>query len=210
MRSGTTRTTIAASLGILVLFAVVLGGCSGGENMVEIVESFREARDAGNYSVAQSYLSDDPRVWYEERTGEGMPVKLGAGRWKEWDDYFNSEGELGEWKAEGSTVWAVSTETNDYYRLIERQDVSQYRITYFFNNRTQIEGYMISAASPDELQKPSVDRFDEFKAWAEENHPEEWAYLRPGGNLDPTGDRAPRTRELANMWRESVGLAPVE
>ena len=69
---------------------------------------------------------------------------------------------------------------------------------------------MISAAYPERERTPSVSRFEEIRAWAEQEHPEEWAYLRPGGLLDPTGDRAERTRALLNVWRAEVGLEPIE
>ena len=69
---------------------------------------------------------------------------------------------------------------------------------------------MISAADPDASGSTMVSRYDEFEAWALANDPEEWESLRPGGRLDPTGDRAPRTRALANRWRASVGLPPIE
>ena len=94
--------------------------------------------------------------------------------------------------------------------LIERQDTPRYRITYFFDDHGKITGYMISAADPDHKAPPSVTRFDEFEAWVEANHPDEWDYLRPGGSLDPTGDRASRTRTLINQWRLSVGLPMIE
>ena len=97
---------------------------------------------------------------------------------------------------------------NDYFRLIEREDMPRYRLTYFLDDENRIEGYMISSADPG--GPPSVSRFDEVEAWALANHAEEWAYLRPGGNLDPTGDRAERTRVLINLWRVENGLPPVE
>ena len=192
------------------LLCAVVTGCSGTDPMIENVEAFRSAREAGNYAVAQSYLSSDPRVWYEKREGEGFPVKMGAGRYKAWDDHFRSEGDIAPWTAEGRTVWAIATEMNDYYRLIEREDESRYRITYFFDDAGTIEGYMISDPYAGEPSAPSVSRIDEIEAWALANDPDEWEYLRPGGSLDPTGDRAPRTRVLINKWRQEVGLEPIE
>lgn len=198
------RAAVAAGLCLL------LANCTGSDPMIEKVEAFRAARDEGDHEKARDYLSDDPRVWYEKREGEGSPVKLGAGRWKIWDEHFRGESDLEPWRAEGNAVWSIATETNDYYRLLERETVSRYRVTYFFDDDGKIEGYMISAARPGKPREPVVDRFDEFMAWALENHSEEWAYLRPGGKLDPTGDRAPRTRRLLNAWREEVGLPALQ
>jgi len=180
------------------------------QSRVKTVQDFRAAREAGDLERARSYLGDDPRVWYDAYAGEGMPWKLGAGRWKTWDMHFNGESKFGPWHVEDDRVWAVVEEMNDYFRLIERRDMPRYRITYFNEENGKIAGYMISAADPDSPGTPMISRYDEFEAWALANARQEWEYLRPGGRLDPTGDRAPRTRALANRWRASVGLPPIE
>ncbi|MCH7878395.1 MAG: hypothetical protein IH914_03655 [candidate division Zixibacteria bacterium] len=194
----------------LVSVILVFSGCGKGETLTDKVIEFRAAKDAGDYETAKRYMVSDARVWYEEKTGEGMPYTLGAGAWKSWDDHFNSTGGTGDWTVEGNSVWAIATESNDYFRLLERETISQYRITYFFNEQKKITGYMISAAYPGQESPPKVDRFDEFEAWVLEHHADEWEYLRPGGKLDPSVDRAPRTRVLLNLWRAEVGLEVIE
>ena len=178
--------------------------------MIETITAFRDARDAGEYDQARRYLTDNARVWYEERYGNGYPVELGRGRYTTWDEHFRSESRLGDWQADSQSVWTVVTEMNDYYRLLERTDTSRYRLTYFFTDDGRIEGYMVSAISPEPLVQSRRDRFNEFREWARSNHSDEWEYLRPEGEFDPTGDRAERTRKLLNQWRESVGLPPIE
>jgi predicted enzyme related to lactoylglutathione lyase len=199
------------ALGLVSCLAVVaMAAAADGVDPVDTVEAFREARDAGDYELARGFLTDDPRVWYGKRAGEGSPWKLGAGRYKAWDTHFNGRSKLGAWAVEGDTVWTVAEESNDYFRLLEREDVPRYRITYFFDGTGKIEGYMISSAYPDRLSPPRKDRFDEFEAWGRREHPEEWEHLRPGGELDPTGDRAPRTRLLLDAWRKEVGLPALD
>ncbi len=188
--------------------ATLLTGCAS--TQVASVQSFRAARAAGDLDLARSYLTEDPRVWYGKREGEGLQWTLGAGRYKAWDEHFNSVSDLGPWHVQGLTAWAVATEMNDYYRLIERRGVSRYRITYFFDADGLIEGYMISGADPANPTPPAPSRVKEFAAWAAAKHPQEWAYLRPGGKLDPTGDRAARTRILLEKWRAEVGLPAIE
>ncbi len=199
-----------SSLAALLLASFGLTACTNPH--LGTVEAFRVARKAGDQEKARSYLSDDPRVWYDAKEGDGSPWKLGAGRWKQWDNHFNGKSDLGPWHVEDGTIWAVAEEMNDYFRLIERQDMPRYRITYFFDEQDRISGYMISAADPDapSSSSPMVSRYEEFEAWALAKDPEEWEYLRPGGSLDPTGDRAERTRALANRWRASVNLPPLE
>jgi hypothetical protein len=194
--------------GVLLLMLLALSGCTNPH--IRTIESFRAARSAGDRDAARSYLVADPRVWYDAKEGDGSPWTLGEGRWKTWDTHFRGKSELGPWRSEADRVWADAVETNDYFRLIERRDTPRYRITYFMEADGMIGGYMISAADPDAPPTPRQDRGDEFAAWAEANHPEEWAYLRPGGSLDPTGDRAERTRALANQWRATVGLGPID
>jgi hypothetical protein len=193
---------------MLLLAAIGPTGCTNPN--VRTVESFRAARSAGDLDEARTYLGDDPRVWYGAREGAGSSWTLGAGRWKTWDTHFNGESVYGPWHVEDGRVWAVVEEMNDYFRLIERRDTPRYRITYFMEEDGRIGGYMISAADPDAPDTPMDSRFDEFEAWAMAEAPDEWEYLRPGGSLDPTGDRARRTRALANRWRASVGLPPIE
>ena len=195
---------------ILLAVLMLAGLCSCTSTNIQTIESFRAARKGGDLDAARSYLADDPRVWYDAKEGEGNAWNLAGGRYKQWDTHFRSDSNPGPWHVEDSTVWRVVEEWNDYYSLIERQDTPRYRITYFFDDDGKIKGYMISAADPDQVSAPSVTRFDEVQAWAKANHPDEWEYLRLGGSLDPTDDRAERTRTLINKWRLSVGLPKVE
>ena len=84
------------------------------------VEQFRAAIDEKNIDAAKKFLSDDPRVWYEERTGEGEPWKIDGGTWKGWDEHFHGRSErVSEWVVADDAVSAEMQEDNDYYRLTE-------------------------------------------------------------------------------------------
>lgn len=194
------------------LIAIIVLACVSGcrSSSVQTVEAFRTARSEGDLDLARTYMAEDARVWYGSRDGAGEPWRLAAGRYKTWDEHFRGVSDYGPWNVEDDCVWAIVEESNDYYRLTERQDTPRYRMTYFIDDDGLLEGCMVSAAYPGLPAFPEVSRFDELEAWALEHEPEEWAYLHPGGELDPTGDRAERTRALANRWRRSVGLAPIE
>ncbi len=183
-------------------------GCaSTSQQRIDTVKAYREARAAGDHAAARAMLGDDPRVWFESREGPGRPLDPeGKDLYREWDLYFRSKGEDLRWETAPDSVSVIRSEMNDYFRLIERNG-SWYRMTYFFDERGRIEGYMVSGCDDAPV---TVDRFKEFEAWAIATHPEEWEYLRPGGRLDPTGDRALRTRGLLNEWRRSIGLAPID
>ncbi len=211
-------------IAVLAASMLLLPGCALNErtpraqpSMITKVESYRAARESGDFDTARALLADDARVWYEQREGEGNPWRPGkGGRWSAWDKHFNSQSTPGPWHTAEHSVWRINREWNEYYDLIERTDDPSYRITYFFDadDAGKISGYMISAADPDAPKPPAdaprSDRFDEIEAWAKANHPDEWEYLRPAGKLDPTGDRPRRTRALINQWRTTVGLEPIE
>jgi hypothetical protein len=174
---------------------------------VRTAESFREARKRGDLDAARAYLGDDPRVWYGQREGEGSPWRLEGGRWKGWDDYFNGTSEVGDWTVGDRSISALVWETNDYFRLCEAGP-TPWTLTYFFDSDGRIEGTMVSSA-PEGVEGDRGRR-EEFDGWLKRTHPEEYEYLRPGGNIDPTGDRPQRTRAMLLEWRREVGLPPIE
>ena len=176
-------------------------GCTS-KTPIERVEEFSRLRES-DLDKAQEFLSDDPRVWYGERQGDGRPWNLhGQGMWSDWDTHFQSAGEILKWETGPNQVASIHSEMNDYFRLLDRNG-SWYRKTWFFDNAGRIEGYMISDW---EDAPPTHDSGDDFRAWASEAYPDEWAYLRPEGQLDPSGDRAARTRVLLVAWRQVAGL----
>jgi hypothetical protein len=172
-------------------------------NPIDVAQRFTEARASGDLDAARAMLAADPRLWWEEKAGPGDAWSLEGGRWSGWDEHFRGQATYESWTfdAERSSASAVCFETNDYFRLLELPG-SRFRVTYFFDEDRRITGRLIAA-----IEGGSASRGleSEFEAWARENHPEEWAYLRPGGQIDPTGDRPMRTRALLETWRASTG-----
>ena len=203
----TTLLTAVAALG-------AVAGCAGTSTEAEsrasapaadariaTVEAFRAARAAGDLELARAYLSEDPRTWYDQKQGQGSPLKLGAGRWHDWDEHFHGSSEqVGDWHVAEDSIWAEFYETNDYFRLTERGG-GYWRSTYFFAPDGRLCGSLVSA-SP-ERERPA-GRADEFEAWARAEHPEEAEYLMPAGKIDPSGDRAPRMRALLEAWHSAI------
>jgi hypothetical protein len=47
-------------------------------------------------------------MWFEERKGDGEPLRPGGdGRYAHWDAFFHSKSTLTDWKVEGKTVSAT-------------------------------------------------------------------------------------------------------
>jgi hypothetical protein len=197
----------AGLVGCILLVVLVCGSVphfsEATDPRIQSAEAFTAAREAGDLETARSYLGSDPRFWYDSREGVGDPMQVEeGGRWAAWDAEFRSAGEIIQWEVDSDWVASIHSEMNDYFRLIERNG-AWYRKTWFFGPDGKIEGAMISGWEDAPRTK---DMGDEFAKWAAATRPAEWDYLRPGGSLDPTDDRAERTRKLLNTWRKDVGL----
>ena len=173
-------------------------------SIVRKAQAFRSLLADGDYEAARAMMAPDPRRWWETREGGGAAWTVGpsSGPWADWDRHFRSRGELVEWREEPGAATAVVRETNDYFTLLERGWVTN-EVTYFFDRQGRIDGLLIRAAG----ERPP-GRTDEFLAWARKHDPDELDALMPGGEIDPSGDHAPRFRRLLDRWREAAGLAP--
>jgi len=190
---------------LLVLCLVVPCAMSGCANPhIAAVKTFRGALQRKDYDSARAMMSDDPRRWWEQREGDGAPWTIGGrGRWADWDEHFRSRGEPVRWSIEGDAVTLIVRESNDYYELTERGPQLT-RYVYYLDDDGRIGGLLISGDVEGAVRDPG--RADEFTAWLKAEHPDEYDYLRPGGEIDPTGDRAERTRAMLERWRASAGL----
>ncbi|MCC6229933.1 MAG: hypothetical protein IT432_11990 [Phycisphaerales bacterium] len=177
----------------------VFGGCAG-DPKIRVVRAFNDARDRGDISAAMAMLAPEPRIWYEHPNGPGMPWTPGQGPWAGWDRFFGSSKRvLGEYQRDGDAVFAIVEETNRYYQLTERR-WSRTMLTWFVTDDHRIRGMLVAGIG----ESPS--RAAEFREWARQNHPSEYAHLFPSDQLDPSGDRPQRMKALLLKWRAAVGL----
>jgi len=208
-------------LGSFATYLTTRRGVTTDPNLA-IVRRFRAALAREDLVGARGLMVADARQWWEEKKGEGMSWRLGGGRWQDWDEEFRAASRIVAWESvradqvgrEDQVSYIVS-EINDYYRLTGR-GAQRYRRTYFMNPIEPGSGMLIPRIAGTMIQDiddpegaPSL--FPEFEAWARENDPDEIAHLLDDeGNIDPTGDRAPRMRALLNRWREATGRPPIE
>ena len=81
------------SAGLLVAAALAqqpLAGCASppAASNVELVQQFRAHLRSGEYDAARAMMTPDPRRWFNERSGEGGPWRVGPGAegpWALWD-----------------------------------------------------------------------------------------------------------------------------
>ncbi|MCI0329946.1 MAG: DUF5050 domain-containing protein [candidate division Zixibacteria bacterium] len=168
-----------------------------------VVREFAQARAGGDNIRALSYLADTCRIWFEKKEGPGRPWKM-DGPWAHWDEFFHSKQTYRDWKSEGNAVSAIIDETNDYYRLLDWEP-APVLLTWWLDGNDKIAGYLVKGLE----EGPAKNRMEEFKEWAQKNHPEELAYLLPEGKINPDGDRPERWRKILVEWRKAAGLKPV-
>jgi hypothetical protein len=192
------------ALSVVTAFAAPAAGAA--ESRIRLVQRFREAREKGDLDAARAFLAPDARIWFDqkERTGAGAPWTLEADDWDRWDRFFHSRTDYTDWQDLGDRVTAIGHETNDFYRLTEWTP-RPLAFTWWFDEKGKISGFLFHAQ--DEGKERS--RFDELKAWARANRPEELSYLLPKGRIDPSGDRPSRWRALAIAWRKAAGLPEI-
>lgn len=168
-------------------------------SLLDRAREFRSLVESKQYEAARAMMGDSPRRWWEAREGEGRPWNVAPGSpgpWAAWDDHFGSEKEIVCWIESDRSVTAIVRETNDYFRLLERDAVLN-EITYFFDGEGRIDGLLIAGVG----DRPP-GRTEEFREWARVHTPEELAAVMPGGEIDPSDP--PRFRALLERWRAAV------
>lgn len=176
-----------------------LGGCT--HPNIRILRTYRDAKKSGDYTLAGKQLAANARIWFDTKDGAGRPLRARGGPYKDWDKEFKSRSTREQERVIGQSVTYVSSEINDYYRLIERIPTKA-RITYYFNDEGKISGMLYQGLSPRGTRPP--DRYCEFKKWAAEHYP---------GLLDSDEMKIPnnpkRWRALLTEFRQDQGLPPI-
>ncbi len=121
----------------VVMVALLVGGCA--HPHVRTLEAYRAAKKRHDYDAVRKYLADDARIWHDQKEGPGRPLRPKGGPWADWDRVMNSTSTKTDMKVRGNAVTYLSTETNDYYKSLERT-THPARITYYFGTDGKITG----------------------------------------------------------------------
>ncbi len=187
-------------LSCLGLVMAVCGGCV--HPLQRTWQTYRDAKECRDYETAGRYLADDARIWFDKKEGPGAPLTAKGGPYAEWDGEFHSKSTREHIRVVGRTLTYLTSEINDFYRLLERVPTKA-RVTYYFTEEGLISGMLYQGLSPRRVRPP--DRFAEFKLWAAGKYP---------GLLDSDDMQIPnqpqRWRELLTEFRADVGLPPIE
>jgi hypothetical protein len=172
--------------------------------LVAVVQKYREAKKNDDLAAQRALLAPDAAMWFETKEGKGSKLgeEGGGDPWKDWDDFFRSEGTLEDTGVEGRSVRTTVSETNDWYRLVDRPP-SRYHVTYDFDPENRIRGVLVHSI-PGEPK--AEDRLGDFKTWAKANRPGLLERLMPEGKLDPALDKAKLWKTSLLEWRKAAGL----
>lgn len=173
------------------------------DSLIESAMQFNGFVSRDEYDAARLLMAKDPRRWFEMRDGSGGKWEVGPGMggpWSDWDESMHAQKEELTWHRGDRSVTLRLRETNDYYQMLDRGWATVDR-SYFYDESGHIEGLVISSV----FDRPP-GRTEEFLEWASISDPDELAYLMPGGEIDPKGDRAARFRALLIRWRKDSGL----
>lgn len=192
------RKFYALALGAI---AITVGAFGCAHPHVRTLEAYRAAKKRHDYDAVRKYLADDARIWHDKKEGPGKPLRVTGGPYADWDRVMNGTSTQEEVEVRGNCVTYLSTETNDYYKSLERTTYPA-RITHYFGEGGKITGMFYDPMR--ESRGPAEDRRDEFDAWANAKYP---------GLLESEEMKIPknpgRWRELLIEWREDAGLPRV-
>lgn len=168
---------------------------------------YRAAKKTHDAELISKYMAKESRIWFDDKTGPGTLRKpTGEGPWAGWDREMKSTGKILEYEVIDNKLVTVVTETNDYFKLLDRE-AKPYLLTYWFDENKKIEGMLVSKM-PETKEKSN--KYEEFKAWVDVNHPGAIAKLQTDeGNIIPSKENAIRWRKLLIEWRKATGLPEV-
>jgi hypothetical protein len=182
----------------LIVLHTLAYAADANDPLVATVTKYREAKKRDDLATQRSLLAPGARMWFEKKEGEGSKLgeEGGGDPWKDWDDFFRSESKVEETVVDGRSVRLTMSETNDWYRLVERPP-SRYYMTYDLDAQGRIASVLVHGI-PGEKSK---DRLPEFKEWAKANRPGLLEKLMPDGKLDPALDKAKLWKASLLEWR---------
>lgn len=146
------------------------------------------------------HLSDGFRMWFEERSGEGM-TKAQLGEDTGWDDALHARTRIVTLHATGDTVVVQAHEDNDFSLLLGYPGWDP-TITYVVGDEGLIESalYVPRAGAPSWHSSLEV-----ALPWLRANRAEALERILPEGKLARTPEAAREWVEILRAWREATG-----
>ncbi len=159
--------------------------------------------DAKTHAEALSFLAPEYRVWFGERSGEGMS-RESAAMMLEWDFALHPRHRVTSVTVRGNEVTAQVHEDNDFSLLIGFPGWDA-RSTYTVENG-RITSQLYVPTGPTEW-RPYLDA---PLAWIRQHHPDALPRIFPNGKLAQTSESAREWVRLLRAWRIATqgGLPP--
>ena len=141
----------AVTIAAVLVGLSLCGGCL--HPLERRLTDYRAAKKRGDYETAAKYLAQDARIWFDKKEGPGHPLRARGGPYKDWDKEFRAVSTRRNVRVKGRSVTYISSEINDFYRLIERVPTDA-RVTYLLRRGKQDHRYVVCRAFA-EKQAPS-------------------------------------------------------
>ncbi len=163
------------------------------------MDAFIEALQARDRAKMDSFYAAHARGWFDQKTGEGTPIA--ASPWRAWDDELHVHRAIGSARIEANKVVVISSEINDFARLI---DFPGWRATttYWFNADGRITEKLYE---PIDVKPSMRECFAPALDWARQHKAEELKAIYPDEQFAPTAESAKRWRDLLVEWRKATG-----
>jgi len=162
--------------------------------------TLRRYYKAGSLEEATAELSDDYRLWFEEKSGEGIGLEE-ATVLLSWDHELNPRHQIIAMERRGDVIVVRGHEINDFARLINHpgwRSVSTFRFDEDHKIAEQV--YV-----PDEDQPDMSIFLDPPVEWLRANRPEALAEVYPDDRLVLNAENARAWVDLLREWRVETG-----
>jgi len=168
------------------------------------LEAFIESLKSDDRSRIDAFFAPDARMWFGEKTGEG--ILLSEGGWREWDREMHAAHTIERSSMSGRSVLVISHEISDFARLVEFPGWRAF-VAYDFNADGIVTAVLYQpmpiTPSMNECFKPALE-------WVRHTHAEDLKAIYPKDQFAPSAETARRWRELLIEWRKTTGKPDID
>jgi hypothetical protein len=191
---------------LMIALFVALAACAAAHALdpqsraASPADAVRRYLSATSREEALGLLSPDYRLWFESRTGKGMP-KDEVARMLEWDFALNPIHRVEKLEVDGHQVRVTAHEDNDFSLLIgfPGWDAAS---TFTVSEGGLITSQVYVPRKGQPAWKPYLEK---ALPWLREHHAGELEQIYPNNRLKQTAESAAQWGRLLRAWRAATG-----